>query len=182
MTKYVFYALSFLIGTALHAQEKEISNSLRVGIGSGFLSAGDMIAANLQGSYDFYHSPSWATSLAVAIGVSNTGVQEKIFYSQAEYNLLFSPYGRKGVSDFRFGGGLAYYRVNETILSFEGPRDDEIDRDYVFERRDAIGLNFMAEKIWALSETNSLALAVYAQPYFNSDSILGISLKFGMSR
>lgn len=181
--KKLFAILLLVVSFSLPAQNKDFSSSLRVATGTSFLPSGNALSFTVHGEYDFYHNLKHSSSISMGLGTSMIGLNEMTYYFQGNINTFFSLFKRKGLNDFRIGSGITFYRVHDSILTYQLIEDGVIiDSDYEFLVTKSFGLSLIFEKTWQLSETALLAVSLYTQPYFNSGFVSGIALKFGIGR
>lgn len=155
---------------------------LRSGLGTSLLTSGDMLTVFSESEINYYHGSKMSSSLSVALGKSNQGVNESTSYAQINLSTFYSPFERKGRNDLRIGIGLSHYKVNDTYFSSGVFQNNVlVELTHTTETRRSSGLSFALEKSWELSQSTFWALKIFTQPYFNGDANSGLMLKFGVA-
>lgn len=178
------FSLLLLIGCLIsYSQDSTITSDLRTGLGTSFLGSGDYLAVNLSGEYNFYHNLKRSSAISMIMGKSNDEGRSKTSYFQLNANTYYSPFKRKDTKDFRIGTGLTAYRINElTVFSERYENNILVDRDYRASSKGSLGISFLIEKSYKISNNSLLAWSIYTQSFFNGDLINGIAIKYGILR
>lgn len=179
--KALICKLCFILCAAVHGQDTH-KFDLRTGLGTSFLSTGNVRTVFSESEFNFYHGIKTSSSLSIAFGRSDQGISESTSFAQANFVTFYSPFGRQDRSDFRVGIGASAYKVSESYVLFSLIQDNVIlEFDHFLERRSSLGLILAVEKSWQLSGSTLLALKAFTQPYLNGDTNSGILLKFGVA-
>lgn len=165
MYKAIILSFFLIISSvsAINAQDRDIDVRIGVGI-SGFKTE-----SNLLNMTEYELNVKWTDYFTVAPSiVLNHGDDwdlDQANFFQANLNAFGSPFRNNRQNDFRIGGGLSFYKLNQVGSA----------------TRSAFGLSIIVEDSYMLSDRFFIGIKAFIQPYFDKDMNTGILLKAGFN-
>jgi hypothetical protein len=164
----------FLVLIALVA-EAQIVHDAKFGLGASFLGTGDMLIGKVEGEATRKWNRIVSNSVAVGIGygdseIYNSTFPQRTFTVHLDANVFVSPFGNRGVYNFKLGTGPSLMYVLDTCRR----RESSIRED-----RLSLGFSMMVENEVAISDNQMVGLKMMVQPYLNGDIASTLLLKFG---
>jgi len=178
-------ALFITCSTSLLAQDihrETAKRDFRMGTGLSLLGTGDLWAIQVESEVNYKLLPHMAVAGAVTLGSSPFLSEESTTFVQLNANGFLSPFRNDRFIDFRVGGGLSYYVINEMRSRDVWYYDSDIL--YRFSEtsvlRHALGANIIIETTLQLTENLLLGAKAFTQPYLNGDINTGVMGKIGV--
>ena len=179
--KKLIIAAAILLSMDANAQRVQPRFDFRFGVGTSFLSTGDIATTMLENELNYFINNFLATSISIGYGRSNEGVFETASFFQGNLNIYLSPFKNNKRNDFRIGTGLSYINVSDAYLvSADYSNGVVIDEDYKFDKVNSIGMSIILENTYSIREKFLVGLKLFTQPYENGDMNSGVLVKLGL--
>lgn len=179
--KNLIIAAAILFSMNANAQRVQPRFDFRFGVGTSFLSTGDMGTTMLENELNYFINNVLATSISIGYGRSEEGVFETASFFQGNFNIYLSPFKNNKRNDFRIGTGLSYINVSDAYLvSVDYSNGVVVDEDYKFDKVNSIGMSIILENTYSIREKFLVGLKLFTQPYENGDINSGVLLKLGL--
>lgn len=172
MKKVIILLLVFMACGA----KAQIVHDAKVGIGASFLGTGDMLIGKLEGEATRKWNRIVSNSVALGIGYGDSkfydsNFSQRTFTVHVDANVLVSPFGNRGIYNFRLGTGPSLMFVSDALPG----TPETIQR----ESRISLGLSMIVENEIAVSDKYLIGLKMMIQPYLNGDIANTLLLKVG---
>jgi len=178
MKKLVLLVL-IILSIQLKAQEQPNKFDIRFGVGTSLLGSGDVITLNFENEVNYDISQYFASSFTLNYGRSNKNTDYPKSYIQLNLNIFISPFKNSKKNDFRIGTGFSYMNISEGYPDYGGCGTPPVPEP-VSPLNNTIGINFIIEDTYLISERFLIGLKLFSQSYNSGDINSGILLKFGL--
>lgn len=167
--------IAILLGLATFVAKAQIVHDAKLGIGASFLGTDDMLIGKAEGEVTRKWNRIVSNSVALGIGYGDSKLYNSTFHlrtftAHLDANVFVSPFGNRGIYNFKLGAGPSLMYVTDTYSRRDNP---------LRENRLSLGFSMIVENEVAVTDQYLIGLKMMVQPYLNGDIASTLLLKFG---
>lgn len=154
---------------------------IKLGLGYGFMSTGDIRSLNLHNELTYNIAPKWKAGFETSFGRSTTDPAiENTSYIQNGLNLQYSPLKSTSKYQLSVGIGPSFYSLKRSYRQTVSIINGQPNYEYFSEKRTNFGVGIILENRYSLSNTISLGARFNTHQYLNGDAISGLNINLGI--